>query len=118
MRLVPAQRMCADNSGRACARPMCRLTRYIRRQGMKRNTVMGMALATAAAAMFVTGMGVGNAQDDGSNVVKIRCFGGNACKGQSDCKTTTNECRGHNACKGEGVEFRGIGTCASKPGRQ
>ena len=29
-------------------------------------------------------------------------MGANACKGQSACKTATNECAGHNACKGKG----------------
>ena len=29
-------------------------------------------------------------------------MGGNACKGQSACKTATSECKGHNACKGQG----------------
>jgi hypothetical protein len=84
---------------------------------MKASTVRGMAVAAAAATMFIAGAGVSSAQDDGNNVVKIRCFGGNACKGQSACKTSSNECKGHNACKGQGFEFRGMGACADKPGR-
>jgi hypothetical protein len=28
--------------------------------------------------------------------------GVNACKGQSACKTASNECKGQNSCKGQG----------------
>jgi len=84
---------------------------------MTGSTAKGIALAAAAATMFITGVAVSHAQDDGNNLVKIRCFGGNTCKGQSACKTSTNECKGHNACKGQGFEFRGMGSCTDKAGR-
>ncbi len=59
----------------------------------------GIALAVAAAGMFVTA-GVGSAVEakDG----KIHCEGVNACKGKSDCKSAGNACKGQNACKGNG----------------
>jgi len=66
------------------------------------NRIAGMALATAAAALFIAGTGVSTADTTMPSVVKSKCFGGNACKGQSECKTTTNACKGQNACKGEG----------------
>ena len=59
----------------------------------------GIALAVAAAGMFVTaGVGSAVAAEDG----KIHCEGVNACKGKSDCKTAKNACKGQNACKGKG----------------
>jgi hypothetical protein len=76
--------------------------------------IVGMALATAAAALFIAATGVGNADTGSPNVVKAKCFGGNACKGQSECKTTTNACKGLNACKGEGFTLHGA---CERPGR-
>jgi len=59
----------------------------------------GIALACAAAGMFVTaGIGSAFAAEDGM----IHCEGVNACKGKSDCKTAKNACKGQNACKGNG----------------
>lgn len=61
----------------------------------------GIALAAAAAGMFVTaGIGSAFAADEG----KIHCEGVNACKGKTDCKTAMNACKGQNACKGKGFE--------------
>jgi hypothetical protein len=59
----------------------------------------GIALAVAAAGMFVTaGVGSAGAAEDG----KIHCEGVNACKGKSDCKSAGNACKGQNSCKGKG----------------
>ena len=59
----------------------------------------GIALAAAAAGMFVTaGIGSAFAAEEG----KIQCEGVNACKSKSDCKTAKNACKGQNACKGNG----------------
>ena len=58
----------------------------------------GIALAAAAASMFVTA-GISSAfADEG----KVHCEGVNACKGKSDCKSAKNACKGQNACKGHG----------------
>jgi hypothetical protein len=58
----------------------------------------GAAMATAAALLFSTvTVGAATAED-----AKIHCMGVNACKGQSGCKTASNECKGQNACKGQG----------------
>ena len=58
----------------------------------------GMALATAAALLFgsvpVTTV---HAED-----AKMKCQGGNACKGKSACSTATSACQGQNSCKGKG----------------
>ena len=67
------------------------------------NRIVGVALATAA--LFIAGTGVSNADTAMPSAVKSKCYGGNACKGQSECKTTTNACKGQNARKGEGFTF-------------
>lgn len=33
----------------------------------------------------------------------VKCFGANACKGKSSCKTAHNACKGKNSCKGTGM---------------
>ena len=58
----------------------------------------GMALATAAALLFGS-VAVTPAQaEDG----KVKCQGGNSCKGKSACATATSSCAGQNSCKGTG----------------
>jgi hypothetical protein len=63
-----------------------------------RNT-SGVAVATAAAMLF--GTGLASAADAGSDA-KIHCSGVNSCKGQSACKSANNACKGQNSCKGKG----------------
>ena len=83
---------------------------------MDRNRrLVGMAIAAAAAGLFVAGAPVANAADDGS--VKVRCYGANACKGQAECKTAMNECKGHNACKGKGFVTMTEQACVDSLGR-
>ena len=60
-------------------------------------TLTGIALATAAAAMFALAPVPTTA---GENTVK--CMGVNACKGHSSCKTASSSCKGMNSCKGQG----------------
>ena len=58
----------------------------------------GMALATAAALLFGTVAITPAYAEDG----KVKCQGGNACKGKSACSTATSACQGQNSCKGKG----------------
>lgn len=60
----------------------------------------GLALATAAAALFSTGLLVAPTAQAADGAVK--CVGANSCKGTSECKTAKNECKGQNSCKGQG----------------
>ena len=60
----------------------------------------GIAIATAAAALFSAGLLLSptvQAADGG-----VKCVGTNSCKGTSECKTAKNECKGMNGCKGQG----------------
>ena len=60
----------------------------------------GLAIATAAAAMFALGTApvATQAAEDGS----VMCAGVNSCKGTAECKTAKNDCKGQNSCKGQG----------------
>lgn len=58
----------------------------------------GAALAAATAVLFSSTP----ALDALAAEAKIKCDGGNACKGKSECSTATNACAGQNACKGKG----------------
>ena len=58
----------------------------------------GVALATAAALLFTTAPLTGAQAAE----AKVKCEGGNACKGKSECHTATSACAGMNNCKGQG----------------
>jgi hypothetical protein len=58
----------------------------------------GVAIATAAAMLFGTGLLSTAVAAD----AQIHCTGVNACKGQSACKSANNACKGQNSCKGQG----------------
>jgi len=72
-------------------------------------------LATAVALAF-TGSAV-NAADSSTQPSQLKCLGANACKGQSACKTATNDCQGKNSCKGKGyVITTDAKSCEAKGG--
>jgi hypothetical protein len=66
---------------------------------MRLKNSSGVAVATAAAMLFGTGLiSTAVAGTD----ARIQCAGVNACKGQSACKSASNACKGQNSCKGQG----------------
>lgn len=72
------------------------------------------ALATTAAALFATTAIIGTASAED---VKVKCYGANACKGNSACKSSMNACKGKNACKGQGFDMMTEKSCVEKVGR-
>ena len=63
----------------------------------------GVALATAAAAVFPAGAFMSPiAQAADAKDTSVHCTGVNSCKGTAECKTAKNDCKGHNSCKGQG----------------
>jgi len=76
--------------------------------------MVSAALATTAAALFAASAIVTTANAD---EVKVKCYGANACKGNSQCKTSMNGCKGKNACKGKGFEMMDEKACVEKVGR-
>jgi hypothetical protein len=68
----------------------------------------GTSIALAAAALLAaSGCGAGAGDSASSTSQPIKCEGGNACKGQSECATADGKslCAGENACKGTGYVF-------------
>lgn len=63
------------------------------------NKRSGIALATAAASLFLSVPAAHAAQEEAI----IHCAGVNACKGQGRCGTAEHSCKGANACKGQGI---------------
>ena len=82
----------------------------------------GIALAAVAAGLFAampltaaahSDGGDGHAHGGGANG---KCIGGNACKGQSACKTANSQCAGQNDCKGQGFTITTAEDCEAKGG--
>lgn len=59
----------------------------------------GVALASLAAALFLSAPLAQSAQEEAI----IHCAGVNACKGQGRCGSAEHACKGANACKGKGI---------------
>jgi hypothetical protein len=74
-------------------------------------TTSSLTLAAAAAAMFALAPISASAGD-----AEMKCVGGNACKGQSACKTAGSECKGLNGCKGQGFVMATKAACEEAGG--
>ena len=81
----------------------------------------GTVLATAAAALFVSGCAStsesSGASSSGAQTAQVKCTGVNACKGHSSCKTASSACKGQNACKGQGFVLMDAETCGHVGGK-
>lgn len=64
------------------------------------NLKSGLAIASAAAALFA--MGTVSTTVQAADEAPVHCAGVNSCKGSSECKSAKNECKGQNTCKGQG----------------
>ena len=68
----------------------------------------GTSIAFAVSALLAAA-GCGSASGDSASSTSqpVKCEGGNACKGQSECATADGKsaCSGENACKGTGYVF-------------
>jgi hypothetical protein len=79
---------------------------------MKLNVKSGATLAAAAALLVVSA----TVPVTPAWAAKVKCFGVNACKGKSACKTSGSSCAGQNACKGKGYLLMGKSSCLAKGG--
>ena len=89
---------------------------------LNKNKIAGFALATAAAAAFMS-LPAGAATSEYTTTAPpsgaVSCYGVNSCKGQSSCRTASNECKGLNSCKGRGIEIENDSqTCADEGGSE
>ena len=78
---------------------------------MNKKKIAG-AIATAAAIAFVTAP----IATTSYAAHQVKCYGVNACKGQSACKTATNTCKGKNSCKGQGFLMESAAQCKKMNG--
>jgi len=60
----------------------------------------GMLIASAAAALILSGEVVARAADTAGG--EVHCAGINACKGKGSCAGAENACKAKNDCKGKG----------------
>jgi uncharacterized membrane protein len=77
--------------------------------------LLSATLVVAAAAAFAT-VPVTSALAEGASS-NVKCYGVNACKGQSECKTASSGCKGQNTCKGQGFKEMSEEQCKSKGGQ-
>ena len=82
---------------------------------MKLNSKSGATLAAAAATLFLAGTVVSTVSTT-ANAAQGKCMAGNACKGQSACKSGANSCKGLNACKTQGFAMATEAQCKAKGG--
>ena len=84
---------------------------------MKTSTVAGAMIATAVALAFTaSGLNAADASPS-TQPQQIKCLGANSCKGQSACKTATNDCQGKNSCAGKGyITTADAKSCEAKGG--
>lgn len=71
-------------------------------------------IATAAAVAFATAPLTSTLVNASHHHEK--CWGVNACKGKSSCKTANNACKGKNACKGQGYMMKSEKRCKKMGG--
>jgi len=65
--------------------------------------VRGALIAAAVAGLFATGHAFAADTEKGSgDAGKVKCMGGNSCKGKGACATGDHSCAGQNSCKGKG----------------
>ena len=75
----------------------------------------GVAIASAAAALFAMGASV-STQVQAAEEATVKCAGINTCKGTSECQTAKSDCKGHNSCKGQGWVKKSAAECKTAGG--
>lgn len=83
---------------------------------MSNKKFIGSALAAAAALAFITAPLVTTVAS--AATAKVKCYGVNACKGKSACKTAKNDCKGKNSCKGQGLMMKSEKRCKKMGGSE
>jgi uncharacterized membrane protein len=78
------------------------------------------SFAAAAAALALANLAAPTAAIAGEKMdqKQVHCYGVNACKGTSDCKTAMHDCKGQNTCKGHGFKEMTAKACAEKGGSE
>lgn len=77
--------------------------------------VKGALIAIAAAGIFLAGHAMA-ADQGGGEAAKVKCVGGNDCKGKGACNGAGHGCAGENSCKGKGWIMTSETDCKAKGG--
>ena len=78
----------------------------------------GALIATAVAGLFLAGHAQAADTAGGSGeAAKVKCMGGNDCKGKGSCSTADHSCAGQNSCKGKGWIMTSAADCQAKGGK-
>jgi uncharacterized membrane protein len=86
---------------------------------MNKSAISGAILASAVALAFLGNnvQAQSSTSAPASAAAKVKCIGGNDCKGQSACKTASSPGPGQNSCKGQGfVRTATTQECTDKGG--
>jgi hypothetical protein len=76
----------------------------------------GAITAVAAAVLFAAGT-LALTSPAAQAGESVKCFGVNACKGQSQCRTAQSQCNGHNKCEGKGwIKMESVAACEANGG--
>ena len=78
--------------------------------------VKGALIAAAVAGLFMTGQAFA-AEGEGGQPAKVKCMGGNACKGKGACGGADHSCAGQNSCKGKGWIMSSEADCKAAGGK-
>jgi len=73
-------------------------------------------ISFAAAAALIAIASTAGAPAFAAHSSKVACYGVNACKGQSDCKSGNHDCKGMNECKGQGFKDISKSACVKAGG--
>ncbi len=79
--------------------------------------ITGALIATAVAGLLLTGQAGAQEGSSGEKAAKVKCTGGNECKGKGSCGTAEHSCAGQNACKGKGWIMTSDADCKAKGGK-
>jgi hypothetical protein len=79
--------------------------------------VKGMLIATAVAGLFFAAQASAAEGGAGGEPAKVKCTGGNECKGKGACGTAEHSCAGENSCKGKGWVMTSEADCKAKGGK-
>jgi hypothetical protein len=80
------------------------------------STVKSSVTIAAAAAMIALGGATLSSTAHAADGKVVACYGVNACKGQSDCKSGGHDCKGMNDCKGQGFKDLTAQACTKQGG--
>ena len=74
-----------------------------------------VSVTAAAALLALSGAGI-SSPAFAKGAQTVHCYGVNACKGQSDCKSGNHDCKGMNDCKGQGFKAESATQCKADGG--